>query len=45
MTFYTGTAFPHWRRNVFVAGLREGVASPDGWPLYLRRYADQLTWS
>ena len=24
-------------------GLREGVASPDGWPLYLRRYADQLT--
>jgi glucose/arabinose dehydrogenase len=24
MTFYTGHAFPHWRRNVFVAGLREG---------------------
>ena len=24
MTFYTGSAFPHWRRNVFVAGLREG---------------------
>ena len=24
MTFYNGTRFPHWRRNVFVAGLREG---------------------
>jgi uncharacterized protein YndB with AHSA1/START domain len=24
-------------------GLREGVASRDGWPLYLQRYADQLT--
>jgi glucose/arabinose dehydrogenase len=24
MTFYTGDEFPHWRRNVFVAGLREG---------------------
>lgn len=24
MTFYTGSEFPHWRRNVFVAGLREG---------------------
>ncbi len=24
MTFYTGAAFPHWRRNVFVTGLREG---------------------
>ena len=24
MTFYTGDRFPHWRRNVFVAGLREG---------------------
>jgi glucose/arabinose dehydrogenase len=24
MTFYTGAAFPHWRGNVFVAGLREG---------------------
>ena len=24
MTFYTGHEFPHWRRNVFVAGLREG---------------------
>jgi glucose/arabinose dehydrogenase len=24
MTFYTGSQFPHWRRNVFVTGLREG---------------------
>ena len=24
MTFYTGNQFPHWRRNVFVTGLREG---------------------
>ena len=24
MTFYTGNAFPHWRRNLFVAGLRQG---------------------
>jgi len=24
MTFYTGDRFPHWKRNVFVAGLREG---------------------
>jgi glucose/arabinose dehydrogenase len=24
MTFYTGTRFPNWRRNVFVGGLREG---------------------
>jgi aldose sugar dehydrogenase len=24
MTFYTGDKFPHWRRNVFVGGLREG---------------------
>jgi len=24
MTFYTGSAFPHWRRNLFVAGLRQG---------------------
>lgn len=24
MTFYTGDRFPHWRRNIFVAGLREG---------------------
>ena len=22
MTFYTGDRFPHWRRNLFVAGLR-----------------------
>jgi glucose/arabinose dehydrogenase len=24
LTFYTGERFPHWKRNVFVAGLREG---------------------
>ena len=24
MAFYTGGAFPHWRRNLFVAGLRQG---------------------
>jgi aldose sugar dehydrogenase len=24
MTFYTGDRFPHWKRNLFVAGLREG---------------------
>jgi aldose sugar dehydrogenase len=24
MTFYTGTRFPHWQRNLFVGGLREG---------------------
>lgn len=24
MTFYTGNRFPHWKRNIFVAGLREG---------------------
>jgi aldose sugar dehydrogenase len=24
MTFYTGDRFPHWTRNLFVAGLREG---------------------
>ena len=24
MTFYTGDYFPHWKRNVFVAGLRQG---------------------
>ena len=24
MTFYTGERFPHWKRNLFVAGLREG---------------------
>jgi glucose/arabinose dehydrogenase len=23
MTFYTGDRFPHWKRNLFVAGLRE----------------------
>jgi glucose/arabinose dehydrogenase len=24
MTFYTGDTFPHWKRNLFVAGLRQG---------------------
>jgi len=24
MTFYTGERFPHWKRNVFVGGLRQG---------------------
>ena len=24
MTFYTGDSFPHWKRNLFVGGLREG---------------------
>jgi len=24
MTFYTGDRFPHWKRNLFVAGLRQG---------------------
>ena len=24
MTFYNGDRFPHWKRNVFVGGLREG---------------------
>jgi glucose/arabinose dehydrogenase len=24
MTFYMGDRFPNWKRNVFVAGLREG---------------------
>ena len=24
MTFYTGNRFPHWQRNLFVGGLREG---------------------
>jgi uncharacterized protein YndB with AHSA1/START domain len=24
-------------------GLRDGVAAPDGWPLYLQRYADLLS--
>jgi aldose sugar dehydrogenase len=30
MTFYTGNAFPHWRRNLFVAGLREGEVPRTG---------------
>jgi hypothetical protein len=25
------------------ASLRDGVAGDDGWPLYLRRYAERLT--
>ena len=30
MTFYTGSAFPHWKRNLFVAGLREGEVPRTG---------------
>ena len=30
MTFYTGDRFPHWRRNVFVTGLREGGVPQTG---------------
>ena len=30
MTFYSGTAFPHWRRNVFVTSLREGGVPRSG---------------
>jgi glucose/arabinose dehydrogenase len=30
MTFYTGEAFPAWRGNVFVAGLREGGVPRSG---------------
>ena len=29
-TFYTGNVFTGWRRNFFVAGLREGETSPSG---------------
>jgi glucose/arabinose dehydrogenase len=28
--FYTGDAFPNWKRNLFVGGLREGEFSPTG---------------
>ena len=31
MTFYTGDRFPHWKRNVFVAGLREIRRRGDVW--------------
>lgn len=30
MTFYSGAAFPHWRRNVFVTSLREGGVPRSG---------------
>ena len=30
MTFYTGDRFPAWKRNVFVAGLREGEVPRTG---------------
>jgi len=30
MTFYTADRFPHWKRNVFVAGLREGEVPRTG---------------
>jgi glucose/arabinose dehydrogenase len=30
MTFYTGDAFPNWKRNVFVGGMREGEVPRTG---------------
>jgi glucose/arabinose dehydrogenase len=30
MTFYTGDRFPHWKRNLFVGGLREGGVREPG---------------
>lgn len=30
MTFYTGTQFPHWRNNLFVASLRRGEVPRTG---------------
>jgi glucose/arabinose dehydrogenase len=30
MTFYTGSRFPEWKRNVFVGGLREGETPRTG---------------
>jgi len=30
MTFYTGARFPHWARNLFVGGLREGEVPRSG---------------
>lgn len=30
MTFYTGRAFPHWRRNLFVTSLRQGEVPRSG---------------
>ena len=41
MTFYTGDRFPHWKRNVFVAGLREGGVPRTG---HLERIVFNQRW-
>jgi glucose/arabinose dehydrogenase len=41
MTFYTGDRFPNWKRNVFVAGLREGGIPRTG---QLQRIVFSETW-
>ena len=41
MTFYTDNRFPHWTRNVFVAGLREGGIPRTG---QLQRIVFNETW-
>jgi len=30
LTFYNGTKFPNWQRNLFVGGMREGEMTPTG---------------
>ncbi len=41
MTFYTGDRFPHWKRNVFVGGLREGGIPGTG---QIQRIAFNARW-
>jgi glucose/arabinose dehydrogenase len=41
MTFYSGDAFPHWRGNAFVAGLREGGVPRTG---QIQRIVFSDTW-